>query len=101
MTGNPVLIGPNGRRLSQNGNGDQRRTSTPPRKILPKSDAAEGPAVQMATAAISSHLPLGVVGASRLSQPVTMKPNAGNPLQPLIQGWAESYCHIAMLFDVT
>ena len=37
----PVLIGPNGRRLSQNGANDQRRTSTPPRKILPKSDAPE------------------------------------------------------------
>ena len=96
VTGNPVLIGPNGRRLSQNGANDQRRTSTPPRKILPKSDAPDGvkgPGVQVATAAVSSHLPLGVMGASRLSQPVSMKSNAGtgSPHQPLIQGWADNF----------
>merc|ERR1719264_1983183 len=84
VTGSPVLIGPNGRRLSQNGANDQRRTSTPPRKILPKSDTPE----IVATAAISSHLPLGVVGASRLSQPVrssTGSPQLQTPLtQPLV-----------------
>ena len=88
----PVLIGPNGRRLSQNGANDQRRTSTPPRKILPKSDAPEKGSVaaaQVATATVvSSHLPLGVMGASRLSQPVSMKPNAGSPQ---VLGLAESF----------
>ena len=88
----PVLIGPNGRRLSQNGANDQRRTSTPPRKILPKSDAPEKGAVAAAqvtaAAAVSSHLPLGVMGASRLSQPVSMKPNAGSPQ---VLGLAESF----------
>ena len=90
----PVLIGPNGRRLSQNGANDQRRTSTPPRKILPKSDAPEKGAVAAAaqvaaTAAVSSHLPLGVMGASRLSQPVSMKPNAGSP--QVLMELAESF----------
>lgn len=32
-----VLVGPNGRRLSKNG----ERTSTPPRKILPKADTSD------------------------------------------------------------
>ena len=93
----PVLIGPNGRRLSQNGTNEQRRTSTPPRKILPKSDAPDGGVKPMATAAVSSHLPLGVMGASRLSQPVSIKPNAGSPQ---IQGWAFVFAIVVpMLFD--
>ena len=97
----PVLIGPNGRRLSQNGANDQRRTSTPPRKILPKSDAPEKGAVAAAaqvaaTAAVSSHLPLGVMGASRLSQPVSMKPNAGSPQ---VLGLVESFLILLLTDD--
>ena len=98
----PVLIGPNGRRLSQNGANDQRRTSTPPRKILPKSDAPEKGAVAAAaqvaaTAAVSSHLPLGVMGASRLSQPVSMKPNAGSP--QVLMELAESFAIFVLTDD--
>jgi len=53
------LIGANGRRLSKNG--ERSSTSTPPRKILPKtSDSLE-------RISNSPHLPVGVMGAALTS----------------------------------
>ncbi len=56
--GPAASIGPNGRRLSKNG----ERTATPPRKILPKSDLQSSGGD--ASNAGHSHLPVGVIGAA-------------------------------------
>ena len=60
-----ATIGPNGRRLSKNG----ERTATPPRKILPKtSEHLER------TPTCSPHLPVGVMGAALSSSRLTSSP---------------------------
>ena len=63
---NAASIGPNGRRLSKNG----ERTSTPPRKILPKTSEN----LDRAATTGSPHLPVGVVGAALSSTRLTNSP---------------------------
>ena len=61
------LSGPNGRRLSKSSDG---RTSTPPRKILPKTDETER--MTESPAGRTNHLPVGVMGAAGLSSRISM-----------------------------
>jgi|688.fasta_scaffold873182_2 hypothetical protein len=74
-------IGPNGRRLSKNG----ERTSTPPRKILPKtSEHLER------TPSGSPHLPVGVMGAALSSTRLTSSPMGSAvalKAAALVSGW--------------
>ncbi len=88
IAASPAMIGPNGRRLSKGG----ERTSTPPRKILPK-PANDGESSLAGKGGSSdgprSHLPVGVIGAAAMSSArIPMKVNGGSSMQqsvPLTQ----------------